>query len=473
MAIWQMRWASPAPILSTRLGAINARTVSVMTRIRGTNATNGHVIYFGGRAPPSAVHYLAYLAAQGSHGAGHERYVPGQVPRAKDVRVADAPPPGHAQDGLMNGSLNEKVGGGRCSRCGTLPEKLAGAGRLHLWPPLGHTTQKVHGHLRGGGWDCETGADRSVVVRLEEDSLTGLFEDLSSTLTGREMEDTRALFKPRAEGLSISDIPRTRSLKSLSAWGRSGWLLDMLSEDRLTVHFQPIVRVADPADVYAHECLMRGVGTDGSLVSPGTILAAARESEMLFQTDLAARLTAVREAARHGIGGNVFINFTPTAIYDPRFCLRATVEAVAEAGLDNGRVVFEITEAEDAEDVGHLKNIVDYYRGRGFRVAIDDVGSGYSSLNLLHQLRPDFVKLDIDLVRGVADDPYKAAVARKLLELARSLGVTTVAEGIETEDELQWVKAHGADYAQGYLIARPQSSPAAGRLDPSPVRLHG
>ena len=319
--------------------------------------------------------------------------------------------------GIMNGSPGDKASnGGRCYRCGTLPEKLAGAGRLHLWPPLGHTGQKVRGHLRGGGWDCETGADRSVVVRLEEDCLTGLLEDLSWALTGREMEDTRALFKPRAEGLSVSDIPRARSLKSLSAWGRSGWLLDMLSEDRLTVHFQPIVRVEDPADVYAHECLMRGVGADGSLVSPGTILAAARESEMLFQTDLAARLAAVREAARSGVGGNVFINFTPTAIYDPKFCLRATVEAVAEAGLDNGRVVFEITEAENAGDVGHLKNIVDYYRGRGFRVAIDDVGSGYSSLNLLHQLRPDLVKLDMDLVRGVADDPYKSTVASKLLE---------------------------------------------------------
>jgi EAL domain-containing protein (putative c-di-GMP-specific phosphodiesterase class I) len=132
-------------------------------------------------------------------------------------------------------------------------------------------------------------------------------------------------------------------------------------------------------------------------------------------------------------------------------------------------VVFEITEAEDAGDVGHLKNIVDYYRGRGFRVALDDVGSGYSSLNLLHQLRPDFVKLDMELVRGVADDPYKATVASKLLELARSLGVATVAEGVETEGELRWVREQGADYTQGYLIARPQSSPAAGRLEPSPA----
>ena len=156
----------------------------------------------------------------------------------------------------------------RCSRCETLPERLVGPGRLHLWLPLGHTLSKTYKHPRASGWVCETPEDRSVVVRLDENRLSDLFTVLSEALTNREMEDTRALFKPGVEGLSISDIPRARFLKQLAALDGSGWLIDMLSEGRLTSHFQPIVRVDAPKQIYAHECLLRGISVDGDLISP-------------------------------------------------------------------------------------------------------------------------------------------------------------------------------------------------------------
>jgi hypothetical protein len=146
---------------------------------------------------------------------------------------------------------------GRCSRCETLPKRLVGPGRLHLWPPLGHTIGETYRHLRASGWVCETPEDRSVVVRLHEDRLSDLFAILSEALTNREMEYSRALFKPGAEGLSVSDIPRARSLKQLAALGGSGWLIDMLSEGRLTSYFQPIVKLDAPEEVYAQECLLR------------------------------------------------------------------------------------------------------------------------------------------------------------------------------------------------------------------------
>lgn len=298
-----------------------------------------------------------------------------------------------------------------------------------------------------------------MVVHLDEDRLSDLFAILSEALTNREMEDTRALFKPGVEGLSVSDIPRSRSLKQLTALGGSGWLIDMLSEGRLTSHFQPIVRVDAPGEVYAQECLLRGLGADGDLVSPGPIFEAARDNDMLFQVDLAARLAAIREAVRHGIEDTLFINFMLNSVYDPKFCLRSTVRSVDEASLDHERVVFEVTETEQAGDVEHLRNIVDYYREQGFRVALDDLGSGYSSLNLIHRLRPDLIKLDMQLVRGVHGDPYKAVVAQKVLEMAQSLGVETIVEGVETREELGWARDQGATYAQGYLIAKPANPP--------------
>lgn len=111
------------------------------------------------------------------------------------------------------------------------------------------------------------------------------------------------------------------------------------------------------------------------------------------------------------------------------------------------------------KDVDHLLGILSFYRRAGFRVALDDLGAGYSSLNLLARLRPDFVKLDMELIRGIDVDPYKAVVVDKLLDLAREVGAISVVEGVETEGEWRWAEAHGADLVQGFLCARPQADP--------------
>ena len=135
------------------------------------------------------------------------------------------------------------------------------------------------------------------------------------------------------------------------------------------------------------------------------------------------------------------------------------MKAIEESGIPSERIVFEVTESDEIKDAAHLKNILDFYRKSGFRVALDDLGSGYASLNQMAELRPDFVKLDIGLVKDVDHDPYRASIARKLIELAHDLGVTVVAEGVETGGQWRWLADHGADYAQGYLFAKPGSPP--------------
>ncbi|WP_084709434.1 EAL domain-containing protein [Rubrobacter aplysinae] len=352
-----------------------------------------------------------------------------------------------------------REGGGGCPNCGSLPERPGGSGTLYLWPPLGHTLGKVRSHLRRSGLRPESAAGGGLMVSIGEgarDLLSALSED---TLTGAELGETRALFKSGGGELEVADIARTESLGRLAGLGRSEWLLDVLAEERLTVHFQPIVPADSPEEVYAQECLLRGIDEDGSTIPPGRIFAAAGRCGVLFQTDLAARRAAIREASANGVESNLFVNFTPTSIYDPVFCLSQTVETVDEVGIPHESITFEITESEDVGDATHLENIVRYYREQGFRVALDDLGSGYSSLNLIHRLRPDFVKLDLGLIRDVDTDPYKAVIARKLLELTRGLGIQTIAEGVETPGELSWVQQEGADYVQGFLISRPTSPP--------------
>jgi EAL domain-containing protein (putative c-di-GMP-specific phosphodiesterase class I) len=296
-------------------------------------------------------------------------------------------------------------------------------------------------------------------VVIEPATVGRLAAGLAGVLTEGELRDSRCLTLAEGTLPALADLMRMQSLQTFIGSVGGEWLRDVLQNSRLEAHFQPIVSARASRELFAYECLLRGRRADGALVMPYELFHTARRADLLFQLDLAARMAAIRGAVQHRLESHVFINFNPTAIYDPKYCLRATIEAIREGGIAPERVVFEVTESDEVRDPEHLLNIFEYYRKHGFRVALDDLGAGYASLNLLTRLRPDFVKLDMQLIRGVDHDPYKAEVARMLLTMAQNLGVNTVAEGIETEAEWHWFREHGADYVQGYFFARPGSPP--------------
>ena len=367
-----------------------------------------------------------------------------------------------------------------CKRCGALPGPVQTSGTLYLAPPLGHTASRARSALRAAGIPLEEPSPNLISARVAEGSLARLAEGLATALSRSELRDTRSLIVAEGEQPSFAALSAMEPLSTLVARVRGDRLLRMVRECRLTCHFQPIVRADDPSRTFAHECLLRGVETDGSLVPPGEIYEVARAADLLFPVDREARLTAIRQAARHGLDAPdscLFVNFNPSSIYDPTFCLMSTVAAIRGTRFRPEQLVFEVVESDKIEDIDHLVKIVTYYRSSGFRVALDDLGSGYASLSLLGTLRPDFVKLDMNLIRGVDLDPYRASIATKLLEMARKLGIATVAEGIETEGEWRWAREHGADYVQGYLFARPSATPPSVRVPhdfgAEPVRAVG
>ena len=342
-----------------------------------------------------------------------------------------------------------------CGRCERLPLRLTGAGRLFLWFPMGHTRSRAVALLRRQQLAPVMRGEDQVMIETTAEALSAVSAHLAEGLTSLEAADTRTLFLPGDAEPGAGDVPRVETLTQLTARSGADWLVELLAAERLTSHYQPIVHTGDVTRVFAHEALLRGLAADGSIIPPGRMFGAATAAGLLFQLDLAARRSAIGGAIRRRLPHALFVNFTPTAIYDPNTCLRTTVRAIDEGGLRHDQVVFEVIESDRTTDPAHLQRILAFYRDAGFRVALDDVGSGYSSLNLIHQLRPDFIKLDMQLMRGVHADPYKAMVAAKLLELAAALGIESVAEGIETEEELAWAREHGATYAQGFLIGRP------------------
>ncbi len=274
-----------------------------------------------------------------------------------------------------------------------------------------------------------------------------------------ELQDARCLLVPDTKQLTIQDLLLMKTLHNLVASVEGQWLNFMIKEQRLITYFQPIVEVYNPNNILAYECLIRGQELDGTITYPDRMFSIAKAADTLFQLDRSARITAIRDATKCNLQQKVFINFIPAAIYDPSFCLRTTVAAIEQSCMKNEQFVFEVVESEDIDDITHLLKILEFYRSNGFQVALDDLGAGYSSLNLLHKIRPDYIKLDRELVHGVDVDPYKAQISAMLLSLANELGIKTIAEGVETVGEWQWLQENGTEYVQGYLFARPSQEP--------------
>ena len=347
----------------------------------------------------------------------------------------------------------------RCSRCESLPPDLPEAGILYLAPPLAHTRGTLRRILWESGLPFGDPLEDVLAIEVAPEGLRSLSDLLVDGLGETELRDCKAVLVEEGSVFGLGTLPRMQDLATLTAVVRGEWLLRMLREDRLAVHFQPIVSATNPEEVFAYECLLRGLDEGGGLVSPGSMFGVARRAGLLFNLDGVARIKAIEAASGLGLEQNVFINFNPTSIYDPAYCLRSTMGAIERSDLPPGRIVFEVTESERVGDDKHLRKILDFYRKSGFKVALDDLGAGYSSLNLLASLRPDFVKLDVGLVKDVDCDPYRATVAAKLLELAKDLGVIVVAEGVETEEQWHWLVAHGAHLVQGFFFAEPASPP--------------
>ena len=335
-----------------------------------------------------------------------------------------------------------------------LPDRIRGAGTLYLWLREGAVSARLLNALTRMQRPFEL-IDSCARISLREREVQECTAELVAALLPGEAEETRALFVHGAGEPKLSDFARMSTLHALDVLAQSGWLLDQIAEGRFTSFFHPIVRARDTQDVFGHEALLRGVERDGSVVAPQPILALAREAGLLSEVDNAACRAAFREAARARGDINVFINFSPAAVRDPDAQLRITLREIDEAGLPRDRVVFEVVEADRFGDSPHLERVLMGYRRAGFRVALDDLGAGWSTLNLVHRLRPDFIKVDRELIRGVHKDPVKAVIAGKLLEIGRDLGIGSIVEGIEEEAELRWVREHGADFVQGFLLGKP------------------
>lgn len=217
-----------------------------------------------------------------------------------------------------------------------------------------------------------------------------------------------------------------------------------------TMAFQPIVDTSNNS-VFAYESLVRGKNGAGA----NAVMQQVNHSNR-YKFDQACRVKAVELAAKTRLSEHLSINFLPNAVYQPEACIRTTLRAAEKYNFPIEKIIFEVTENENITDKTHIKKILESYKKQGFKTAIDDFGAGYSGLNLLADLQPDIIKIDMELIRNIHKNRAKQVISRSIVALCKDLNIQVIAEGIECIEELQALQETGINLFQGYLFAKPE-----------------
>ncbi len=227
----------------------------------------------------------------------------------------------------------------------------------------------------------------------------------------------------------------------------------------LQLHLQPIVELNSGA-VLGHEALVRLPGLDGELLTPDRFIAQAERSRLISQLGHQVLQQALQWLQRsdNGHGGaalNMAVNVSPLELSEPGFADRV-LEACADSGVDPRRLQLEITETAIIAHPSSTAEVLARLRQAGVRIHLDDFGTGYSSLSLLSELPVDGIKIDRSFTAALDRDRSRTAVIQAITQLCRELGLSVIAEGIETEAQQQRLIDLSCGYGQGYLFGRPQ-----------------
>jgi EAL domain-containing protein (putative c-di-GMP-specific phosphodiesterase class I) len=235
------------------------------------------------------------------------------------------------------------------------------------------------------------------------------------------------------------------------------------------VAFQPIVELRDGA-LHEYECLFRPVmpmlpQSISAIVQAAIDTDRSIELDVFLISTILARAGAIERERRAAERppNRYAVNVTPASLLDPRFEAGAFAAMVRAADLDPRRITLECTEQQAVSDVVPLQKAVKALRRQGFGFAIDDAGAGYASFALIAALRPTIIKIDRDIVAGIARDDAKQALVEAFVSFGRRIGARLLAEGIERRVDLATCTRLGVDLGQGYLLGRPAAVPASPR----------
>jgi len=205
--------------------------------------------------------------------------------------------------------------------------------------------------------------------------------------------------------------------------------------------------------VVGHEALTRPLGAV-SFDSVEELFSFAESTELLLEFERLCRATAIRSASGLERRGLLFLNASARAVSDPEWGNGVMDELLARHGLKPADVVVEITERLAIERRDVFQEALAAFKRRGYRVAVDDMGAGYASLQSLAAIEPDFLKFDVSLVREIDRNSIKRSLLESLRSLAEKINARVIAEGVEREEERQTLLALGVELGQGFHFHR-------------------
>jgi len=257
----------------------------------------------------------------------------------------------------------------------------------------------------------------------------------------------RALDEAQADSIAERQRAAQRHLMTLK---------EVLASRLVQSVYQPVVDIMRNR-VVGYEALSRPAA--GTFDNVEQLFKAAYEADAVWPLERLCRQRAMEGLPVMGVGELLFLNVEPDSINDPQFRSDRTIELLQRAALTPDRVVLEMTEHSAVRDFTAFRQTLTYFRSLGFRLAIDDMGSGYSALVSVAEIQPDFLKVDMSLVRELHLKPIKRELVETITRFSRRAGIEVVAEGVETSGELQALSDIGVTLAQGFLFARPGAPP--------------
>jgi EAL domain-containing protein (putative c-di-GMP-specific phosphodiesterase class I) len=210
----------------------------------------------------------------------------------------------------------------------------------------------------------------------------------------------------------------------------------------------------DHDEIVGYEALTRGPANT-FLEVPDALFSCSDRARLSGELDALCRTQAVRNARGFASTLKLFVNALPEALTAPGLAENGLEDLLAEITLEPRNLVLEITERCAIENFDRFCEELAEIRRRGFLVAIDDVGTGYSSLQSISEVQPDFLKIDISLIKNVHQSLIKQHLVESLLQMGSRIGARVIAEGIESEAEYRALRACGVRYGQGFYFARP------------------
>ena len=268
-------------------------------------------------------------------------------------------------------------------------------------------------------------------------------------LVYRAVEEARAFPSQRAERVRRS-------------WGDE--MQRIIREEGIAIHYQPVVEL-ETLEVIGYEALSRGPAGSG-LESPRLMFQISREAGIGRELDRLCRRLALSSARGIHPGRKIFLNTGPDHLTDPEWKDQGIERSLALLDLRPGDLVVEVPHPGASTDDASLERVLGELKRRGFGLAIDDIGTGYAGIRSLERLSPDYLKIDISLVRGIDANLLQQDLLASLVSIGRRIGATVIAEGIESAAEMEFLRLHGARYGQGYLF-----SAAVPSLLPGPMVL--